>query len=87
MIDAEVQEFITETGFTGFHKPGGGGQWFDVTLGDDDTDGLGPDVYPDPRAFAVLEAFVERVYRAGASTHIWLWGLGVRFVQERLGWA
>ena len=73
-IDADVEEFIEETGFTGFHKAGVGGQWFDVTLGDDDTDGLGPDVDPDPRAFDVMEAFIIRAYEAGASTHIWLWG-------------
>ena len=29
-IDADVREFITETGFTGFHVPGIGAYWFDV---------------------------------------------------------
>ena len=74
VIDQEVQEFIVETGFTGFHKASIGAAWFDVIAQDDDTDQTGPEATPDPRSFQVLEAFIIRAYQAGASTHLWLWG-------------
>ena len=80
LIDAEVREFVDETGFTGFHKRVAG-YWFDVE-GNDDTDGLGPDVNPDPRAFDVLETFIIRAYASGTSTHLWLWGSD----SHRVGW-
>jgi len=70
-IDEEVREFVTETGFTGFTKAGIGTNWFDVENESNDTRDVGPE--PDPDAFAVLEAFLERAYRADASTHLWLW--------------
>jgi len=74
LIDADVKEFIRETGFTGFHLWSVAGHWFNINSSTRDTEGLGSDVYPDPNTFKTLEEFIMRVYHAGASTHIWLWG-------------
>ena len=82
-IEREIQEFIVETGFTGFSKSSIGPQWFDITDGSSDTRSYGPDVVPDPRSFAVLEAFLVAAYRAGAHTHLWLWGSDA----HRIGWS
>ncbi len=73
-IDEEIREFIAETGFTGFHKAGVAATWFDITRDSRDTRSAGPKAHPDPRSFEVIEAFLVRAYRAGASTHIWQWG-------------
>jgi len=70
-IEAEIHEFAGETGFTGFTKKGVGSNWFDVANVSNDTRDVGTD--PDPDAFAVIEQFLVHAYRAGASTHFWLW--------------
>ncbi|MFW5944794.1 MAG: DUF5060 domain-containing protein [Bacteroidota bacterium] len=73
-ISQSVEEFIHETGFTGFHIPDVGAYWFDINSSSSDTRSVGPDANPDPRAFKILENIILSVYHAGASTHIWLWG-------------
>jgi len=47
-----------------------------------DTRNAGPEARPDPAAFAVLEEFLVRAYRADAATHLWLWGSDT----HRVGW-
>jgi hypothetical protein len=68
-IDADILEFISETGFTGFHKAGVASTWFDIDGGR-----ASENADPDPPAFEVIEAFLLRAYAAGASTHLWMWG-------------
>lgn len=81
-MDDDVREFIIETGFTGFHLPNVAVQWFDITSNSSDTRDIGPDAEPDPRSFLIIEEFIMRAYRAGASTHIWLWGAD----SYKVGW-
>lgn len=75
-IDQTIREFIEETGFTGFHIPGGGGWWYHID--DKNTrNSLNKPIgsqNPDPRSFQVYEEFLTRCYEAGAATHIWMWG-------------
>jgi len=73
-IDADIDEFINETGFTGFHFSSIAVKWFDINSSGRNTIGLRPDVHPDPKTFEILEEFIIRTYTAGASSHIWLWG-------------
>jgi len=74
MIDKEIQEFIIETGFTGFHKPNIACEWFDINNQSGDTRTIGEEGTPDPKSFQVAEEFLVRAYTVGASTHFWLWG-------------
>ncbi len=65
-IDKDVQEFVIEHGFTGFHI-GVGKQWFDI-------EGNGPFENPDPRTYQVLEVILTKVHSLGGACHIWMWG-------------
>lgn len=62
VIEADLQEFIEEHGFTGFHIPVGG-RWFD---GEN----------PDPQMYRALEELIQKTHARGGASHIWLWGSG-----------
>ena len=63
-IDADIEVFVEEHGFTGFHLRGGA-NWFD---GED----------PDVRFYRAVETFIQRVHKRGGACHLWLWGSGSR---------
>ncbi|MBD3297911.1 MAG: hypothetical protein GF341_04585 [candidate division Zixibacteria bacterium] len=73
-IEADLHEFIVETGFTGFHFDVGCGRWFDIGVYRCDESHENPD----HRTFEFFDEFLLRAYRAGAMTHIWLWAGGTR---------
>jgi hypothetical protein len=64
-IDGDIQEFVVEHGFTGFHLQGRG-RWFNL-MGKPAKD-------PNPRTYEVLETIIRKVYRQGGACHLWMWG-------------
>lgn len=69
-IDADVQTFLVEHGFNGFHTCVYC-RWFDIN--EDRYDSIDvPD--PDPRTFEALELLITRTHAAGGLVHIWAWG-------------
>jgi hypothetical protein len=71
-IDHEIQLFLEEHGFNGFHTPVFC-RWFDLEQ-PHCSHITAPDPNPDPRTFTALEEMIGRVYEAGGVVHIWLWG-------------
>lgn len=71
-INAEIQTFINEHGFNGFHSPVFC-RWFDINQPTcSQISGASPN--PDPRTFAALEMLITEVYNAGGVVHLWMWG-------------
>jgi hypothetical protein len=71
-IDADIQTFLVEHGFTGFHTEVFC-RWFD--LEEQRCGEIGhPDPNPDPRTFEALELLIRKVYGAGGMVHLWMWG-------------
>ena len=71
-IDEDIQTFIHEHGFNGFHVPVYC-RWFDIEhdrAGEFDLD----DPNPDFRTFEALEMLIKKVYAAGGVVHFWAWG-------------
>ncbi len=72
LIDQDVDTFIHQHGFTGFHVPVYC-RWFDLdqerSNNIEDTD---PN--PDIATFEVLEMFIQKVHSAGGVVHFWAWG-------------
>ena len=64
-----IDEFIYGHGFNGVHVPVFG-QWFHI--GDNDV--TINDSVPDPETFEKLALIIRKVYEAGGSTYIWIWG-------------
>ena len=73
-IEDNIQEFIVETGFTGYHLQYIAATWFDINKPGNNTRPLGADANPDPKSFTTLEEIITRVYHSGGFTHLWLWG-------------
>lgn len=71
-VDQEIQQFLEQHGFNGFHTPVFC-RWFDINR-PRCSDISGPDPNPDPRTFDALELMITRVYEAGGVVHIWVWG-------------
>ena len=72
-----VNTFIKEHGFTGFHIPNIGGQFFNLDNSEGDAGsaiGSLPEYNPDPRTFEVLEEIIKVTHQAGGVVHIWPWG-------------
>ena len=65
-IEADIEEFIEEHGFTGF-KVKIAQSWFDIKNEAPYTD-------PDIRTYQTLETLLQKVHQAGGACHIWLWG-------------
>lgn len=59
-IAADIEEFVVEHGFSGFHITVRG-NWFD---GEN----------PNRRVYRVVEELIRRAYEMGGASHIWLWG-------------
>jgi hypothetical protein len=70
-IDRDIQTFMVEHGFTGFHTYVFA-RWFDIDR--ERTDEMSDDPNPDPRTFDALELLIRKVHAAGGVTHIWAWG-------------
>ncbi len=71
-IDADIQTFLVEHGFTGFHTPVQC-RWFDINQEScNDVNIVDPN--PDRRTFAALELLIARTYAAGGTVHLWAWG-------------
>jgi len=71
-IDGDVQKFIVEHGFNGFHVMGSC-HWFDIDK-KSSSEIDSPDPNPDRRIFDALELLITKVHKAGGMVHIWLWG-------------
>lgn len=69
-IDADIQTFLVDHGFSGFHVMGTC-HWFDITK-QRSTDIDVPN--PDPRTFEALEMLITRTYENGGVVHLWMWG-------------
>ncbi len=71
-IDADIQTFLVDHGFTGFHAPVFC-RWFDIhSERYEEIESTDPN--PDPRTFEALELLITRVNAAGGMVHIWIWG-------------
>lgn len=68
-LDAFIDEFMVEHGFNGLHVPVYG-QWFHI--GDNVVKIT--DTIIDQKTFDQLKMIINKVYEAGGSTHLWLWG-------------
>jgi hypothetical protein len=72
MIDTDINNFIKDHGFTGFHTLVFC-RWFDINkekysrISSDDPN-------PDRRTFQALELLITKTHQAGGSVHIWAWG-------------
>ena len=66
LIEKDIQEFVREHGFTGFHLPVNK-MWFDITR-------EGPFENPDIRTYRVLESIITRVHQEGGACFLWMWG-------------
>ena len=78
VIDDEIQTFLVEHGFNGFHTPVLC-RWFDITQPDCSRHVLPSpttDLSPDLQTFVVLESMITKVYESDGMVHIWLWGDG-----------
>ncbi len=71
-IDADIQTFLVEHGFTGFHVPVLC-RWFDLDK-ERATEIDQSDPNPDPRTFEALEMLITKVHAAGGVVHLWVWG-------------
>ncbi|MFH1613671.1 MAG: DUF5060 domain-containing protein [Planctomycetota bacterium] len=69
-IDRDIQTFIIDHGFSGFHT-GLGCFWFDINEPASDKIQT-PN--PDFRTFEALELLITKVHMAGSMVHIWAWG-------------
>lgn len=70
-IDRDIQTFIVDHGFTGFHTYVFG-RWFDMDR--ERVEGMSDDPNPDLRTFEALELLIRKVHAAGGVTHLWAWG-------------
>ncbi|HVR35668.1 MAG TPA: DUF5060 domain-containing protein [Methylomirabilota bacterium] len=71
-IDRDIQTFLVEHGFNGFHV-GVLARWVDFDQAR--YDGIASDdPNPDPRTFDALELLITKTHQAGGMVHIWAWG-------------
>ncbi len=68
-LDIFIDEFLHGHGFNGVHVPVYG-QWFHI--GDNLV--TENDTVPDPETFEKLSMIIKKVYEAGGSTYLWVWG-------------
>jgi hypothetical protein len=69
-IDADIQTFIVDHGFNGFHTMVFC-YWFDINQQKCNSI-RNPD--PDPRTFEALELLITKTHANGGMVHIWMWG-------------
>lgn len=71
-IDQDIDTFLNQHGFNGFHVPSVAGRWFDFEAADH---AISVDMTnPDPRTFEALEQLIIKTHAAGGMVHIWAWG-------------
>jgi hypothetical protein len=71
-IDGDIQTFLIEHGFTGFHVPVFC-RWFD--LEQERSKAISSsDPTPDRRTFEALELLISKVHAVGGVVHFWTWG-------------
>jgi len=70
-LDAEIDTFVVEHGFTGFHVPVLC-TWFDIDQ--ESCNNVSGAPRPDRRTFEALELLITRVYDRGGVVHLWVWG-------------
>ncbi len=68
-IDEFIDTFFKGHGFNGIHIPVYG-QWFHI--GENEVSASDREI--DQKTFDQLKMIITRVYEAGGSTHLWLWG-------------
>jgi hypothetical protein len=71
-IDADLNTFFKDHGFTGLHVPSIGGQFFNYNQDGAEVNSGMKD--PDPRTFEALERLILKTHEAGGHTHLWAWG-------------
>ena len=71
-IDRDIQTFIVEHGFNGFHTYVFC-RWFDIQQ-ERATDLASKDPNPDLRTFEALELLINKTYASGGIVHLWMWG-------------
>jgi hypothetical protein len=71
-IDSDIQTFMGEHGFNGFHVPIYC-RWFDIEH-DRSNDIVSEDPNPDIHIFEALEMLITKVHSAGGVVHFWAWG-------------
>jgi len=74
-IDKDIQTFLIDHGFDGFHIPGSA-YWFNLES-ISSTEILskhGDNPNPDVRVFEALELLISKVHKIEKTVHIWLWG-------------
>ncbi|MCB0168551.1 MAG: DUF5060 domain-containing protein, partial [Anaerolineae bacterium] len=72
LIDSDIDTFIDQHGFTGFHVPVFC-RWFEIDTSDcDQLSSADPN--PDPATFDALELLITKVHAKGGVVHLWLWG-------------
>jgi hypothetical protein len=69
-IDNDIQLFLRDHGFNGFHTSVYN-RWFDIDQMSYDRIN-NPE--PDFRTFEALELLITKTYAAGGTVHIWMWG-------------
>ncbi len=71
-IDADIQTFLVEHGFNGFHIAVLC-RWFDLDK-QRSREIASSSPNPDPRTFEAIELLLQKVHAAGGVVHIWAWG-------------
>lgn len=72
VVDGDIEEFLDEYGFTGFHVPSVAGWWFDLDRSDNRVTSNMTE--PDRKTFEALEMLITETHAAGGLVHIWAWG-------------
>ena len=70
-IEDDIDRFLGDHGFNGFHVESVAGWWFDL---DGDRRVESTDADPDSRTFEALETLITKTHAAGGHVHIWPWG-------------
>ncbi len=74
-IDKDIQTFLIDHGFDGFHIPGSA-YWFDIeSISSKQIINIhGDNPNPDVKVFEAMELLISKVHKIGKKIHIWLWG-------------
>ena len=76
IIDNDINTFMNQHGFNGFHVPVFC-RWLEInTPACDDIGGSDPN--PDQKTFEALELLITKVHAEGGVVHLWLWGDSAR---------
>lgn len=73
-IENDIDIFLDQHGFSGFHIPSVSMGWFDIEKSGEGYDQLDHTPNPDNDTFATLEKLITNTHQAGGIVHIWMWG-------------